>query len=456
MAVALAACSPSEVTWERAGIRYTKRTDDATVTADVLDDLIRHRDVIGAYLHLHLQPPAGAVLQYRKFRDREDIAKRGHCSAISAGCYFDQFGVESKEPLDAHELIHAYTAYLGTKPKIVEEGLAQALSCDQPTIGRVELAVETGWSKSAWQSPFFRDIDALYRAGAVFVAYVLQTRGAELFMCFYADLAAEDELETAAAKFEAVFGEPLRHVWDAALANRGADRACVYPLRCSEPPLSTEFTTHHSDGLTLLEVTPEQPGPSNWRFGACDTSPLVDTDFDRRADGQLRASDVSLAFGAGRYWLSRESITRTTRPLGEVLGTELVGKEQGCNDLQPFAVTEHERLLGVSRESLALLRTSLLAKPGQQTSQDGSWILRAQVDSPAGRVRVECSPSARVEICESCDYTNCRVACETGPSSVAIGNGVGAEGSIVLRIHLQEDVGFWLRLRREEHTTNRP
>jgi hypothetical protein len=449
VAAALAACSPREVTWERAGIRYTKRTDDATVTADVLDDLHRHRDVIGAYLHL--QPPPGSVLQYRKFRDRDDLSKRGHCSAISAGCYFDQFGVESKERLDAHELIHAYTGYLGAKPKIVEEGLAQALSCERQTLGSVELAAELGWSKRAWQSPFFRDIDALYRAGAAFVAYVLQTHGAERFMQFYSRLAAEDELEAAAAKFSEVFGAPLDEVWQAALANRDVDRACVYPMRCVEPPLSTEFTTYRSDGQTLLSVTPEQSAPLNWRFGACDTSPMSDAELDRTGGGLVRADEASLALGAGRYWLSRESIARTTRPLREVMGTE-----QECTSLQPIAVSERELLLGVSRDSLAQLRKRVSSQPDATRAAGGSWILRANVDSAQGRVRVECSPSARVEICAACDYTNCRMACETGRSSEAIGDSAATSGSAVLRIHLQEDVGFWLRLRREKHSANTP
>jgi hypothetical protein len=439
----LVACSPREVTWERAGIRYTKRVDDPSVTADVLDDMLRHRDVIGAYLHL--QPPAGSVLEYRKFVDREDIAKRGHCSAVSAGCYFDQFGVESKQPLDAHELIHAYTAYLGTKPKIVEEGLAQALSCEQPTIGSIDLAFDVGWSKSAWQSPFLRDIDALYRAGAAFVAFVLQTHGAERFMAFYAKLAAEDELAAASAKFTEVFGASLEQVWTAALANRDADRACVYPLRCAQPPLSTEFTSYRSDGLTLLGVTPEQQRSLELRFGACDATPMADVDLDRTGAGSVRAEEANLALGAGRYWIERESIARTTRPLDEVLGTELQ-----CAELQPLAVSEREQLFAVSRQSLASL-----AKRDKRALRDGAWILSGKIDSPDGRVGVECSRSARVEICEGCDYTNCQIACETGRSSVAIGTGLSRDKPMVLRVHVQEDAGFWVRLRREKQRAGR-
>lgn len=438
VALALAACGPREVTWERDGVRYTKRTDDATVTSSVLEDLLRHRDVMADYLHL--EPPVGSVLRYRKFLDRDDIAKRGHCSAISAGCYFDQFGVESKQALDAHELIHAYTGYLGAKPKIVEEGLAQALSCEVPTIGRVEIAAAMGWSKRAWQSPFFRDIDALYRAGAAFVAYVLQTHGAEQFMRFYASLAAEDELEAASAKFAAMFGSPLEAVWDAALADGGADRGCVYPLRCAEPPLSTEFATHRSDGLTLLRVSPTQPGPLEWRFGVCDTTRIEAAELERSLGGSVRAELADLALGAGRYWFERELITRTTSALADVLGGE-----HECTKLQPLAVTDRERLLVVSHDSVRRLDTS-----GKPTPRAGSLILRTNVKPPDSRVRVECSASARVEICESCDYTNCQLVCETGHTSVAIGNGVGVDGGAVLRIQLPAEAGFWLRLRRDE------
>lgn len=432
-------CGPKEMTWERDGIQYTKRTDDTAVTMDVLEEMIRHRDVIGAYLHL--QPPGGSILRYRKFLDRDDIAKRSHCSKISAGCYFDQFGVESKQPLDAHELIHAYTGYLGAKPKIVEEGLAQALSCEHPTVGSADLAVENAWSKSAWESPRYRDIDALYRAGAAFVAYVIQVHGAGRFMEFYAKLSAEDELVAVAAKFAESFGQSMAEVWSAALANRESDRACVYPLRCAEPPVSTEFTTYRADGRTLLHVTPAQRGSKEWYFGSCDTTPMVDADFDRSSSGAVRAGGLALALGEGRYWLASESATRSTQPLREVLG-----REYECAALQPLAITDTSRLFAVSRDSLATL-----VNREQPPAPNGSWILRGKLDNSDGRVRVECSPNVRVEICETCDYTGCRAVCETGHTSVANGNSVANDGAPVLRVHLHGDAGFWVRLRREKH-----
>lgn len=435
-------CRPREVTWERDGIRYIKRVDDTTVTADVLDDLSRHRDVIGAYLHLK-QPPH-SILTYRKYLDRDDLRQRSHCSEASAGCYFDQFGVESKARLDAHELIHAYTAYLGTKPKIVEEGLAQALSCEGPTIGSIEIPVTMGWSRAAWQSPFYRDLDALYRAGAAFVAYTLQSYGAERFMAFYTKLGAEDELGVAATKFEQVFGSSLAESWSAALANRDADRSCVYPAHCAEPPFSTAHATYRSDGLSLLSVVPQQTGSFEWRFGACDTSPLHDVDLDRSGDGMLRAAQIDVALGEGRFWFRRESVARTVRPLGDVLGTE-----ETCQSLEPLAVNGDDRLVAVSRESLGRLAKRLHRTPG-----DSTWTLRAKLESPGGRVRVECSANVSVEICESCDYTSCQLACETGKTSVAIGDPATVSRDPVTRMHLSNDAGFWVRLRRDEQRTS--
>lgn len=433
LSLLLGACGPREVTWERAGIRYTKRVDDPSVDADVVEELIRHRDVLAAYLGL--QPPRGSTLRYRKFLDRDDIGKRGHCSAVSAGCFFDQFGVESKQPLDVHELIHAYTAYLGPKPKIVEEGLAQALSCEQPTVGSVDLAAEVAWSKHAWQSPFLRDIDALYRAGAAFVAFVLRTRGAERFMEFYSRLGSEDELPAAATKFAEVFGEPLVGVWVDALANRGADRACVYPTRCALPPLTPEFSVFESDGETVLQMTSNEPGDRDWRVGACGTTALEDADVDRTGDGAVKAHVASLALGRGRYWYSREAVAVTKRPLAEVFGSD-----QHCSTLEPLEAGE--QLFGISAQTMATLREA-----DQRAPVNGSWILRAKLDVPEGGVLVECSPSVRVEICESCAYTNCRTACETGRPAEAFGNGVVSRGDAVLRVHLQKDSGFWVRWR---------
>ncbi len=218
-------CSPKEHTWQRPGLTYIARADDPSVDDEVVDRLVVHRETIGRYLGLQGQE---VPLRYRKFRDQDDLRRRSHCSAVTAGCYFAEHGVESYKLLDAHELVHAYTAPLGDKPKIVEEGLAQALSCTGEPVAGVELAIEVGWARASWNSNLLRDIDKLYRAGAVFVAYVIQVYGPERFMRFYASLQSHDEYAQAAPKFERVFQTSLSEAWDAALANRSADRACVY------------------------------------------------------------------------------------------------------------------------------------------------------------------------------------------------------------------------------------
>lgn len=459
-------CGPKEVTWERDGIQYTKRTDDASVDESVMDELAQHRSAVFDYLGLH--PPEDVKLSYHKYFDRDDLKKRSHCSPFVGGCFFAAHGVETRHRLDRHELVHAYTSYLGDKPKIIEEGLAEVLSCDQPSRQAREVAAEEAWSTSAWQATRFADVERLYRAGGAFVGHLLQTLGPEPFMRFYVSLAAGDEFATAAAKFEQVYAEPLATTWHVAMANRNADGGCVFPVECLAPlweadALNVELRktenaalghserfvidgttiparTLVSDGLTMTHVLIAPPQENSWRLGTCDTTRLVDAELGRDGGGNFRADALTLGLAPGRYWFSTSTSELATRRLGATLGAP-----EACTALEPLTLIDGKHLLGVSRESLTAL--------GKTRADGGSsdWSLRLDTGLQSGRVKVECSLGVRVEVCETCAYTACQVACETSKSGVARGDRATVGTDAVLRIHLQEEAGFWLRLSRE-HT----
>ncbi len=451
----LLGCSPKEQTWQRPGLTYTARVDDHSVNDAVVDRLVFHRETIGKYLGLQGQD---APLRYRKFLDQADLRRRSHCSVVNAGCYFAQHGVESYRSLDAHELVHAYTAPLGDKPKLVEEGLAQALSCSGEPVAGVELAIEAGWAQASWNSTLLRDIDKLYRAGAVFVAYVIQVYGPERFMQFYASLDPRDEYAQAAPKFAAVLGTSLSEVWNAALANRSPDRACVYPIECAHPRIegaatrvgellnvgsgqmrsshnqSPDIRTIVSDGSLMLKTAPTPNAPSSTlRLGGCDGTRVSEVAVDRTARGAITDVRSNIALGPGKYWLSAESVTVTARPLVEVLG-----RPEQCTSLQPLVVERgHTELLAVAGEALAQVGADA------PTTNGGSWVYKIASDSTrGGGLAVECSGGVRVELCEACDYTRCQVACETGRSKPV----QTVLSDATLRLSLTEERGFWVRL----------
>lgn len=450
----LAACSPKERTWQRDNVSYVVRHDDSSVDESIVDELVSHRDVISRYLGLE---PSSQALRYHKFRDGEDFARRSHCSEVTSGCFFHEHGVESSKPLDAHELIHAYTAALGDKPKLVEEGLAQALSCgDEPVVG-VELSLEVAWRAASWQSTRLRDIDKLYRAGAMFVAHTIRRYGPLRFMAFYRSLNAGDETAAVAEKFQAEFGEPLETVWGTALSGPSIERACVYPLRCAKldagedmaPERETGRQSHvrsfDGDSGRLLHVVanPEESSPK-LRLGACDGMGLPSETLPRSPRGEVLATDMYLALPPGKYWLAGQPSSTAYQSISAVMAVERVmGSKQQCASLQPLHIA-------ASGETLVTLpNPSQLVDEVELASERSAGALAlisklppdASVDS---RLIVECSRAVRVEVCEACDYTRCQTACETGrPKPLS-----KMPHQATLRLLKFNDEGGWVRFRR--------
>jgi hypothetical protein len=453
VACSLVACSPRERTWQRANVSYVVRHDDRSVDESIVDELVSHRDIVSRYLGLD---PSSQPLRYHKFRDTEDFARRSHCSAVTSGCFFHEHGVESSKPLDAHELIHAYTADLGDKPKLVEEGLAQALSCgDEPVIG-VELSLEVAWSAASWQSTRLRDIDKLYRAGAMFVAHTIRRYGPLRFMAFYRTLGAGDETAEVTEKFLAEFGEPLEKVWGTALTSPSIERACVYPIQCAQPDVGhstppagpqrpSHVRTFEGGPGRLLHVTAKPGEPSSrLRLGACEGTGLPSETLPRSPRGELLATDVYLALPPGKYWLAGQPWDTAYQSVSSVVAAERVmGIEQQCENLQPLQLASTGETLVTlpsPSEPVGELR------PASERST-GATSLISKLPPGVGadsRLIVECSKAVRVEVCESCAYTGCQTACETGrPKSLS-----KVPHQATVRVLKFNDEGGWVRFGR--------
>lgn len=428
-------CGPKERIWELNGVTYVARADDPAVDATSVQRLVTHRETMRQYLGLEQAP----ALRYRKFLDKQDLGRRSRCSAVTSGCFFAEYGVESHEALDAHELIHAYTASLGDKPKIIEEGLAEALSCSGQPVQNVELSVEVAWSRASWDTGRLKDLDNLYRSGARFVAYVLQVYGPSAFMSFYRRLDANDGYERASALFHEVFGTPLEATWDAALRDRSPDRACVYVTECTGPELfaasSDTLSGDHegvfvSDGRTVLSARPA-PGASSpeLRLGGCERTRVSEHLVASASRGTSFSRPVELVLAPGKYWVKSKSMAVIRRASFAVFGTEAT-----CAQLEPQELVHGVRtVLALGSDTVA----------GQSPVTDAATTLTYKIASDVGtgsKLAVECSSGVQVEVCESCDYTRCQVACETGKSRRV----TSETDRAVMRLRPTQQQAFWV------------
>lgn len=437
IACAVVGCGPKERSWELHGVTYVARADDPAVDATSVQRLVTHRETMRQYLGLEQAP----ALRYRKFLDKADLGRRSRCSAVTSGCFFAEYGVESHEPLDTHELIHAYTASLGDKPKIIEEGLAEALSCSGQPVQNVELSVEAAWSRASWDTERLKDLDSLYRSGARFVAYVLQVYGPHAFMSFYRRLEANDEFERASALFHEVFGTPLEATWEAALRDRSPDRACVYVSECAGPelfePSTDRFAGDHegvflADGGTILSVRPVTGASSSeLRLGGCEGTRVSEHMVASASRGTVFSRPAEVVLAPGKYWVKSKSMTVTRRASSAVFGSEAT-----CTQLEPQHLVHGERTL-LAFGSNAALREGLVT----DAATGENYKIASDVGA-GSRLAVECSSGVRVEVCESCDYTRCQVACETGKSVP-----VQMETDrAVMRLMPTEQRGFWVSI----------
>lgn len=432
---AMFSCSPKERTWELDGVTYVARVDDPAVDATLVQRLATHRETLRRYLGLEQPPP----LRYHKYLDKDDLRRRSRCSAVTSGCFFAEHGVESHESLDAHELIHAYTAALGDKPKIIEEGLAEALSCNGQPVLNVELSVEAAWRRASWDTGLLKDMDRLYRSSARFVAYLLQVYGPEPFMSFYRRLDANDEYDRASEAFREVFGTTLAATWEAALRDRSPDRACVYVTQCAGPDLFEGSLAQVSgdregvfvaDGRTVLGAQPA-PGATSpeLRLGGCDRTRVPEQLVASASRGAVFSRAAEIVLAPGKYWIESKSMAVTRRASAAVFGTEAT-----CSRLESRHLVHGERTIWA-------FGSDSLVHSG--SSAEAATAVSYQIASDASsraRLAVECSSGVRVEVCESCDYTRCHVACETGKS---LPLQIEADRAVI-RLVPTEQRGFWV------------
>ena len=462
---ALMACTESrekERVWNAPGFTYVSQEQDRAVCEAVLGTLTHHRNSIVSFLGLN-DAHVGQV-RYQKFLHRQDLAARGHCSPHSSACFFRQFGIESYQPFEQHELIHAYLAHLGDSHKLLEEGVAEALTCDATLVSRSDVPVELAWSRVAWASTDVSALRGLYQAGGWFVAYLLKAYQPHLFAHFYKLVEPQDEAAEVAVKFASVYSAELAEVWTKALAQTGIDGPCVYAYACAAQPVQArssvepgqmarcdarpELNSIELDGTTWLSTQATTAGPHDWRLGACEPELALPHEALRSPHfGTTIGASHRLMLAKGKYWLSASSSTFALDH-----GRTTLVRESQCDVAEPLAsVSLNDVSIAISSASLAALMAEAETTP-TAGGQDGalgtraqSWVLRLEQPDAAGvRVRAECSANARIEVCESCDYTTCQVTCDMG---VAQSRLLATDPSLI-RVTLVDEGDVWFRLRR--------
>jgi hypothetical protein len=432
----IAACAPREREVVAHGFRYVTREDDP-VAPEVLAELGRHRRAIEGYLQL--DSISVGEISYRKYRDQRDLDTRSHCSPASSACYFRTWGVETPLEFDKHELVHAYTAVWGDAHRLLEEGLAEALSCQKYLPQKVNFDAEFAFSEAAWWSEATSEVRVLYGAGARFVAHLMRNFGRQRFAAFYSRTRPGQSFNEVQVTFRDVYGAELTQVWNDANDAVRADAGCLFAFECSEPILTT-FEPSHSKSHGTLDVTSETllhftrgSDDRSWRLMACDHVPLPYEGERLRATGEIRGHEHWLALSPGRYWVDHSGSHLERLPLS----AHVVSPQQ-CPTAVPLELRRADQFFALSDDSVPE-RSVADSDVGSALTR----VIKLQVGSFAPRAgSLECSDTARVELCTACDYIQCQVACgSNSPRFLSVANGA------VLKVTSAPAANVWFRLR---------
>jgi hypothetical protein len=116
---------PQRLRWESEHFVLHSQSDDSSWCQGVLNTLEHHFEVLQQTLGFSW--PQGARVEYHKFANQKALRAEGVCSGSNDACFFADKGVYTTDPLELHELVHAYLVPLGDSHPVLEEGIAEAL-----------------------------------------------------------------------------------------------------------------------------------------------------------------------------------------------------------------------------------------------------------------------------------------------------------------------------------------
>jgi hypothetical protein len=345
--------------------------------------------------------------------------------------------------VERHELIHAYLAELGDSHPLLEEGMAEALSC----AGSLRVPFNVEWNVAfdpkSWATTDISRLRRLYDAAASFVTYVLRRHGPERFLRWYAELRPGSSAESAAEAFARTHSDVLADVWARALAQDPED-GCFPLYECTTPPLleyppaawatacdqSDHFRTLQLDELTWIREDARGYGA---RVAGCE--PGAELPFAKR-------------FSPGPPQLGSDVVIYVPAP-----GRYFIAQTEGATQMEFFDATGQDFLAGACGRGLpwrtdgagvvTFALSGLMFDKALRSELLLWWQLVGSND--AGAYGVTCSEGIELQACSDCDRSHCETLCSAGQRPPV---SFEAAGEVRFRIAVSASRDVWFELHR--------
>jgi hypothetical protein len=388
---------PSDQTWSSAHFDYHTRRTETRACADVLGPLERHFATLQAYVGFAW--PDGEKVQYEKFVDEEDVLEHAGCPDDRGGCAFDD-NARTTAVLDEHELVHAYLFRTGNPPPVLQEGVAEALSCHAASYGKPAVGPDDLAGLSALGP---RSL-VTYGAGAWLVGYLLDQLGPQRFLQLYGKLGHQASTAQMDAAFRGVYGQGLGDLWAAAVSEDHPRNTCVW--ECSQEAIALDGNPVSTDGT--CGVTVQHPFTLDAEASVSFTTTAT---IGVRGCGAVNLPPTIIAGGRPVLALYRLPA-----------GTYFVEHDPG-----PDTLTGGDASATLSLDCASATDASGLA-PGVNVyvavpPADTPWFLAAPA---AGGVMVGLTAAGQAaELCNGCDVVGSRLGCTNASGQVVpLGGGV--------------------------------
>lgn len=425
---------PDERVWTSEHFRYLSRADDSEVCEPIIDTLEKHFDALQRYLGTPW--PAGKRIDYFKFRDADDIVENGPCSSLNASCFFAEVGVHSASAFEQHELIHAYVAAYGDKHRLLEEGMANALSCGHTVRDKPEpVGLREAFSAEAWRTNTREGFHALYDSASWFVAWLLNEAGPESFMKWFVASSPSFGLDEMSASFERIYGSDLQIAWLNAFASRKPDVGCVRIYECESPnwyeqaPKPACENPGHVRTLDLERQSwlVHHTGGFGSMLGQCPTGePLPHHDWLTPAGDGQRGEVFAYLLPTGRYFVSES-------PRFGPIKLHLFKADtppDSCEATIPLPADFDSNL-------------TVSVMDGAESPAAGHWLRWTSSETQAGAgYDVSCSGRLGADWCADC--SNCTAACDT----IVVAESSRGGTLDTLNLTSRSAAGGWVRLTR--------
>jgi len=415
---------PSQELEQSEHFHYYARAGDRQACPGITQDMERHRSLVFDYF-AGLQ--TGDPIDYYKFLDDADLSAHGPCPTSEHGsrqCH-SHGRIYSYEPMEQHELIHAYLRTRGPTAGFLSEGLATALSC--------------GLSRSAVHDSQFADLfdwqddTSAYEEASLFVAHLLNIAGPSAFLSLRDQVGPTATLEQVKAAIQAVYGASADDLY-ADAQSTAIDAGCVPLWECSGPAWDTKTTNYNylstcgQPSFTPFEVTE----PSLFAGYARELRSCAPELVSPAGPGEYVAPRL-VALEPGRYFLSVNGDSPSNYATGTVPAQLLplsraVGTSAECSTLPNID-------LSLSSELAFVPRTLLQGRTGPLLLRwNDSFIAQRRASSNVLlTLAAQCSAGVTVAVCEGCDENSCQNLCN-GSSSPPVEPDVPKD--LVLRLSI--------------------